>query len=168
MLGGIGGRRRGRQRMRWLDGITDESEWTLGVGDGQGVLACCDSWGRKESDMTERLNWTELKSLYILKIWGELWIVLELPQKQPATLNIYLHLLFISPFYLFRWLRCKESAFNVGVAGDSVSVPGLVGSPRGGNGSPFPVFLPGASHGQRSLASYSPWGHKELDMTEVT
>ena len=37
-----------------------ESEWTLGVGDGQGGLACCDSWGHKESDMTERLNWTEL------------------------------------------------------------------------------------------------------------
>ena len=34
--------------------------WTPGVGDGQGGLACCDSWGRKESDMTERLNWTEL------------------------------------------------------------------------------------------------------------
>ena len=42
----------------WLDGR--ESEWTPGVGDGQGGLACCDSWGRKESDMTERLNWTEL------------------------------------------------------------------------------------------------------------
>ena len=34
--------------------------WTPGVGDGQGGLACCDSWGRKESDTTERLNWTEL------------------------------------------------------------------------------------------------------------
>ena len=61
MLGGIGGRRRrGRQRMRWLDGITDsmdvEFERTPGVGDGQGGLACCDSWGRKESDMTERLS----------------------------------------------------------------------------------------------------------------
>ena len=33
-----------------------EFEWTPGVGDGQGGLACCDSWGRKESDMTERLN----------------------------------------------------------------------------------------------------------------
>ena len=38
-----------------------EFEWTPGVGDGQGGLACCDSWGRKESDTTERLNWTELK-----------------------------------------------------------------------------------------------------------
>ena len=64
MLGGIGGkRRRGRQRMRWLDGITDSMdvfEWTPGVGDGQGSLACYDSWGRKESDTTEWLNWIEL------------------------------------------------------------------------------------------------------------
>ena len=42
----------------WLDG--HESEWTPGVGDGQGGLACCNSWGHKESDTTERLNWTEL------------------------------------------------------------------------------------------------------------
>ena len=41
----------------WLDGYG--FEWTPGVGDGQGGLACCDSWGRKESDTTERLNWTE-------------------------------------------------------------------------------------------------------------
>ena len=60
MLGGIGGRRRrGRQRMRWLDGIRLNEHgfgWTLGVGNGQGGLACCDSWGHKELDMTERLN----------------------------------------------------------------------------------------------------------------
>ena len=37
-------------------------EWTPGVGDGQGGLVCCSSWGRKESDMTERLNWTELNA----------------------------------------------------------------------------------------------------------
>ena len=43
---------------RWLDGR--ESHWTPGVDDGTGGLACCDSWGRKESDMTELLNWTEL------------------------------------------------------------------------------------------------------------
>ena len=49
----------------WLDGL--ESEWTLGVGDGQAGLACCDSLGRKESNMTERLNWTELKSNHVLK-----------------------------------------------------------------------------------------------------
>ena len=42
-----------------LDG--HEFGWTSGVGDGQGGLACCNSWHCKESDMTERLNWTELK-----------------------------------------------------------------------------------------------------------
>ena len=45
-----------------------KSEWTPGVGDGQGGLACCDSWGRKESDTTERLNWTELNCYYFLYI----------------------------------------------------------------------------------------------------
>ena len=42
----------------WLDGR--EFEWTPGIGDGQEGLAFCDSWGRKELDRTERLNWTEL------------------------------------------------------------------------------------------------------------
>ena len=58
-----GGRRRGRLRMGWLDGITDsghEFEEALGVGDGQGSLVCCSPWGHKELDMTEWLNWTEL------------------------------------------------------------------------------------------------------------
>ena len=39
--------------------------WTLGVGDGQGGLACCCSWGHKESDMTEWLNWTEYILLFM-------------------------------------------------------------------------------------------------------
>ena len=42
----------------WLDGR--EFEWTPGVSDGQGGLACCNSWSRKESDTTEQLNWTKL------------------------------------------------------------------------------------------------------------
>ena len=51
MLGKIEGeKRRGRQRMRWLDGITNDGhkfEWTLGVGDGQGSLVCCSPKGRR-------------------------------------------------------------------------------------------------------------------------
>jgi len=60
MLGKIeGGRRRGWQKMRWLDGITDFMDMSLSklwVGDGQGDLACCSPWGHKESDTAERLN----------------------------------------------------------------------------------------------------------------
>ena len=41
-------------------------------------------------------------------------------------------------------------------------------SPGGGHGNPLPVFLPGESHGQRSLVGYSPQGCKESDMTEAT
>ena len=48
----------------WLDGR--ESWWPLGVGDGQGGLAYCDSWGHKESDTTERLNWSKLTHLWPL------------------------------------------------------------------------------------------------------
>ena len=75
-------RRKGWQRMRWLDGITDSMdvfEWTLGDGDG---LACCDSWGRKELDMTEQLNNNNksVKSWYSVKLspWS---YVVALPGK---------------------------------------------------------------------------------------
>jgi len=51
----------------WLDGC--ESEWTPGIGDGQGGLVCCDSWGHKESDTTERLNWTDWQEKIIQKVY---------------------------------------------------------------------------------------------------
>ena len=60
MLGKIEGRRRrGQQRIRWLDGIRlngHEFKQARGVGDGQASLACCSPWDLKESDMTEQLN----------------------------------------------------------------------------------------------------------------
>ena len=53
-----------------------EFEWTPGVGDGRGGLMCCDSWGHKELDSTEPLNWTELNPIdYII-------ISIHLPNKQ--------------------------------------------------------------------------------------
>ena len=65
MLGKIEGRR----KRRWQDEVVGwphrlnghEFESTLGVGDGQGGLACCSPWGCEESDTTEQLNWTELR-----------------------------------------------------------------------------------------------------------
>ena len=70
MLGKIEGRRRTTEDEmvgwhHWLNG--HGFEWTPGVGDGQGGLACCSSWGRWESDMTEWLDWTELKMVITVK-----------------------------------------------------------------------------------------------------
>ena len=59
MLGKIEGRRRGLQRMRWLDGITDSMDMSLSKLQRQlrtASLACCNPWGRKELDTTEQLN----------------------------------------------------------------------------------------------------------------
>ena len=80
MLGRIGGRRRrGREDEmagwdHWVD--AHEFEWTPGVGDGQGGLACCDSWGHKESDTTEQLNWIELSYLGPVSCFSPSWIPL--------------------------------------------------------------------------------------------
>ena len=57
----------------------------------------------------------------------------------------------------------KEAACN---AGDLACIPGWGRFPGGANGNPTGVFLPGKSHGQRNLVGYSPWDHKESDMTE--
>ena len=70
--------------------------WTPGVGDGQGDLACCNSWGRKESDTTERLNWTELKwtSEYSNKPSPTYsMLILEIRSKvvNPAAMKLFLY-----------------------------------------------------------------------------
>ena len=57
----------------------------------------------------------------------------------------------------------KESACNAGGLG---SIPGLGRSPGGGHGNPFQYSCLENPHGQRSLEDYSPWGSKELDVTE--
>ena len=63
-------------------------------------------------------------------------------------------------------LVVKNPPADAGEVRDAGLIPGLGRSPGGGHGNP--VFLPGESHGQKSLVGYSPWGHKESDTTEVT
>ena len=92
MLGGTGGRRRrGRQDEmagwhHWLDG--HGFRWTPGVGDGQGGLVCCDSWGRKESDTTERLNWTE-KLLILFQVWMEVHAMISSRKDRKMSCILY-------------------------------------------------------------------------------
>ena len=70
--------------------------WTLGVGDGQGGLACCGSWGHKESDMTERLNWTEA----ILGYWSQILLnYIFFKIHLPSTLHWKTILLTYFPFF---------------------------------------------------------------------
>ena len=62
----------------WLNG--HGFGWTPGVGDGQGGLVCCNSWGRRESDTTEQLNWTELNwTAWSLALSTHLCLFLECP-----------------------------------------------------------------------------------------
>ena len=65
-----------------------------------------------------------------------------------------------------RGLKKKNLPVNAGDIRDTGSTPELGRSPGGGPWQPTPVFLPGESQGQRNLAGYSPWGHKESDTTD--
>ena len=90
----------------------------------------------------------------VAKIFSELFILLFIPFfKKKEALKVEFP----------GGSEVKASACN---AGDLGSIPGSGRSPGKGNGNPTPVFLPGESHGQRSLAGYSPQGHKESDTTE--
>ena len=62
----------------------------------------------------------------------------------------------------YDWLSTHQAQWQK-ICGDQGSIPDLGRSLGEGNGQPTPLFLPGKSHGQRSLAGYSPWGCKELD-----
>ena len=75
--------------------------WTPGVGDGQGGLACCSSWGRKELDTSERLNWTELK---------------HLKQQTTGSLLFYFSFIFLRNSFLKYWrsVWLKRKEFELG------------------------------------------------------
>jgi len=94
-----------------LDGR--EFEWIPGDGDGQGGLACCDSWGRKESDTTEQLNWTELNLMcyhYVKHIFK-----LNFYRQTPHTHNhqILPYIFCISTLYMCSILAISISYYSV-------------------------------------------------------
>ena len=66
------------------------------------------------------------------------------------------------------WLSSKEPACNAGAAGSRGFDPWVRKIPWRRAWQPTPGYLPEESHGQRNVVGYSPWGHKESDMTEVT
>ena len=122
----------------WLNGC--ESEWTPGVGDGQGGLACCDSWGHKESDTTEwlrvtksqtrlsdwtELNWTEpIKQFLLLNSHSYKSVI----SKQKSNFNLPDMSVFLTGSCLcFSWLHLGSAVWisliiGVCVRGDSLSI----------------------------------------------
>ena len=124
-----------------------------GVSDGQGGLVCCDSWGCKQSEMTELLDWTELKE-------NQLWIFTGRTDAETEALVLWppdakSQLIGKEPVVGKDW-RQEEK----GITEDE-----MAGWHHWLNGHEFEQ-TPGDDKGQGSLVCCSPWGHKELDPTE--
>ena len=166
---------KGRQRMRWLDGITNSMDMSLsklwelmmttGVDNGQGSLACCSPWDRKESDMTEWLNWTEhtLNPMPYCELdcviqWG-----VDVLTTSSCECDLIWKLNLCWLLRLPRWLSGKESACEIGDKGDLGFDLGSVRSLGEGNGNLLQYSC--LSQGQRRLVGYNPWAPKESTTT---
>ena len=137
-------RRRGHQRMRWLDGITDAMDMNL---------------GKLQEVMRDRQAW-RVAVCEVAKGWTQLcdWTIVLCMGSSPVA-HSTLHGVFPSGSAV------KKSTCN---AGDSGSSSGLGRSPGGGHGNPLQYSCLENSTGQRNLVGYNPYGCKESDMTEAT
>ena len=147
MLGKIeGGRRRGRQRMRWSDGITNWMHMSLSKF--QVLVMDREVWRAAVHGVTNRQTrlsyWTELN-------WTE---------------NLVKHYEDMRGFP--GGTSGKESACQCRKCRTPRFDPWIRKIPWSRKCQPTPVFLPGKFHGQRSLVGYNAWSHKELNMTEHT
>ena len=97
----------------WMASLTRRTWEALGIGDGQGSLTCCSPWGRKESDQTEWLNWTEMYKIWIIRIT---WYLREI-----STMNYIQNLshLYFTPIHdMLDSLVCNLPSFSIcGISG---------------------------------------------------
>ena len=141
-----GRRRRGWQRMRWLDGITDSMDMSLSKL--RGLVMEREAWCAAAHGVTN--SWTRLSDWTELNKWSITF----------TNMNYYVvHLKCGLPMWLSQYricLQCRRCRFD----------PWVRKIPQRRKWQSTPVFLPGEFYGLRSLAGYSPWGRKELDMNE--
>ena len=166
MLGKMEGRRRrGRQRTRWLDGSTDwmdmswgssRSWWWMGK---PGLLQSM-GWQRIRHNWETELNWADPLSTHVRWHYLNLFWVFG---KEPQLLGSGR----VGGAGAMPGLSCSMQDLLVWAAMQEAWVQSLGGKIAWRRAwQPTPVFLPGESHGQRSLVGYGPWGCKELDMTK--
>ena len=147
-----------------------EFEQTLGVGEGQGSVACCSLWGPKESDTTEWLNNNNLICTSKVKNrYGEKYSYIHryscISEKAMAPLSSTLA-------WKIPWTEEPGRLQSMGSLRvrrnwvTSLSLFIIMHWKRKWQSTP--VFLPGESQGQGSLVGYRLWSHTELDTTEVT
>ena len=142
-----------------LDG--HECERTPGVGDAQGGLGCCDSWGRKESDTTERLNWTELECKEIKPVnpkGNQPWIFIIRTDAEDEALILWALIQRANP------LEKTDPEKDWRQEEKGMTEYEMVWWHHWHNEHDLEQTL-GDSEGQGSLAGCSSWGCKELDMT---